>query len=165
MVTESVMMMFRQQVLPYTYSEPRIYRVRLKVKDSLGMENVVVRDINLNLTDEERNKSTYNSIKISSPGKSMTTLDISVSPIDVSKGGTVDINARIFNADNSPYYGKVYFEVMEGSGNFSPNPVSAQDSRASTVFTASDSGLVRIRIRATGTYYGDVMEEIVLNVK
>ena len=149
----------------YTYSEPGIYRVRLKVKDSLGMENVVVRDVNLNLTDEERNKSTYNSIKISSPGKSMTTLDVSVSPIDISKGDTVDINARVFNADNSPYYGKIYFEVMEGGGNLSPNPVYAKDSRGSTVFTATDSGMVRIRVRATGTYYGDVMEEIILNVK
>lgn len=149
----------------YTYSDLTIYRVRLKVKDSLGMEGVVVRDVDLSMSAEEREKSTYRSVRVGSINQPLTTLDIAVTPIDVPKGGTADVNVTIRNADNSPYYGQVFFEIMEGSGEFTPNPVDAKDSKASAIFTAIDSGPVRIKVRATGTYFGEIVEEAVINVK
>jgi hypothetical protein len=129
------------------------------------MEGVVVRDIDLSMSAEEREKSTYRSVRVGSINQPITTLDIAITPIDVPKGGTADINVTVRNADNSPYYGQVFFEIMEGSGEFTPNPVDAKNSKASAIFTAIDSGSVRIKVRATGTYFGEIAEEAVINVK
>lgn len=149
----------------YTYSDLGIYRVRLKVKDSLGMEGVVARDVDLTMNAEEREKNTYRSVGVSSINQPLTTLDIAITPVQIPKGGTADIDVTVRNADNSPYYGQVFFEIMEGSGEFTPNPVDAKDSKASAIFTAIDSGFTRIKIRATGTYFGEIAEEAVINVK
>ena len=149
----------------YTYNEKGLYRVRLKVKDSLGMEGIVVREINLNQTEADRLKSAYKSLKVTAPKFPITSLDLEVVPSVLEKGGSSDVNVTVLNADNSPYTGKVYFEILEGSGIFSPNPVDAKDSKAASVFNATDSGKVRIKIRATDTLYGELTEEAVLNVK
>ncbi|MBI5421776.1 PKD domain-containing protein [Candidatus Peregrinibacteria bacterium] len=148
-----------------TYNERGLYRVRLKVKDSLGMEGVVVREINLNETEAERNKNTLRTLKLTSPSMPLTSLEITAIPATLNKGGSADLTALVLNADNSPYTGKVYFEVLEGSGIFSPNPVDAKDSKATSVFNASDAGKVRIRVRATDTLYGEMVEEATLNVR
>jgi len=113
----------------------------------------------------EREKNSYHSAQVSSSNQPLTTLDIVVSPKEVTKGGTADISVDVHNADNSPYYGQVFFEVVEGSGSFTPNPVDAKDSEASAIFTAVDSGTVRVRVRATGTYYGEITEEAAIRVK
>ncbi|MBN2087884.1 PKD domain-containing protein [Candidatus Peregrinibacteria bacterium] len=149
----------------YIYSESGIYRVRLKVKDSLGMEGVVVRDVDLAMSATEREKNSYYSAKVTSPNQPITTMDIVVSPDEVIKGGTTDIKVTVKNADNSPYYGDVYFEVVDGSGTFTPNPVKSKGSGASSIFTAVDSGTVRIRVRATDTFFGEISEEAAIRVK
>lgn len=154
-----------EQTPSFTYVESGIYRVRLKIKDSLGMEGVVVRDIDLGVSAADRKKNSYYSAQVSSPNQPLTTLNIIISPKDVAKGGTADIKVSVQNADNSPYYGQVFFEVVEGSGSFTPNPVDAKDSKAAAIFTSVDSGSVRIKVRATDTYYGEVVEEAAIRVK
>ena len=149
----------------HTYSEKALYTVKLNVKDSLGMQGVVVRDVDLSLTEAERLKNAYRSLQVSAPKNPLTTLDLEVIPAVMEKGGSADINVRVLNADSSPYTGKVFFEIMDGSGQFTPNPAEAQDSKASSIFTALDAGKVRIRIRATDTLYGELTEEAVINVK
>ncbi len=149
----------------FIYDAKANYRVRLKVKDSLGSEGVVVRDINLSLTDEDRLRNTYQSLKVTAPRNPLTTVDIEVAPSTVQKGGTADVNVTVLNADGTPYKGIVYFEVADGSGQFTPNPVTAEDSKASSVFTGVDSGRVRIKVRATNTVYGELTEDAVLQVK
>jgi PKD repeat protein len=149
----------------YTYPQVGIYRVRLKVKDTLGMEGVVVRDINLAMSAQEKERNTYRSLKVSSPNQPLTTLEVSILPMQVSKGGTADIDVSVINADGSPYSGQIFFEILDGSGDFIPNSVNAKDSKASTIFSSVDSGPVRIRVRATETYFGDIEEEATINVK
>jgi PKD repeat protein len=149
----------------FIYDEVALYKVRLKVKDSLGMEGVVVRDVDLRKSQAEREEGTYRSVKIISPDQPLTSLDVSVSPMEVTKGGTADISVMVTNADGSPYYGQVFFEIAEGSGDISPNPVDAKDSKASAIFTATDTGIVRINVRASEAYFGEVLEQIVINVK
>jgi PKD repeat protein len=148
-----------------TYPGIDMYKVRLKVKDSLGMEGVVVRDVNLAISAIEKEKGTYRSLKINSPNQAITSLQVIINSTEIEKGGTADVNVVVLNADNSPYYGQVFFEVIEGSGEFSPNPVDAKDSKASSMFTGVDSGVVRIKIRAVGTYFGEVTEEAIIKVK
>ncbi len=149
----------------YIYNEKGIYRVRLKAKDSLGMEGVVVREINLNETEAERQRNAVKSLKITAPKFPITTLDLELLPSVLQKGGSADVNVTVLNADNSPYTGKVYFEILEGSGIFSPNPVDAKNSKASSVFNATDSGTVRIKVRATDTIYGELTEDATLTVR
>ena len=149
----------------FVYDEIALYRVRLKVKDSLGMEGVVVRDVDLRESQAEREQGTYRSVKVISPDQPLTSLDVSVSPMELSKGGTADISVIVTNADGSPYYGQVFFELTEGSGEISPNPVDAKDSKASAIFTSTDTGVVRINVRASGAYFGEVVEQIVIDVK
>lgn len=149
----------------FSFGVAKLYRVKLTVLDSLGNEGVVVRDVDLSLSEAQRAESTYHSLKLSAPNQSLTTLELSVTPFNISRGDTADMTVIVSNADNSEYTGDVFFEVLEGTGEFTPNPVKALDSRAMTVFTAVDSGAVRIRIKATGTYYGDITEEVILNVR
>jgi|GEM_PF-2491464 len=147
------------------YNEKGAYKVKLTAKDMLGMQGVVVREINLNQTEAERQKSAYRSVKITAPKQPITTLDIEMVPSSLQKGGSADVGVVVLNGDNSPYTGKVYFEIVEGSGIFSPNPVDAKDSKAASVFSATDSGKVRIRVRATDTMFGELVEEATFNVK
>ncbi|MBU1018312.1 PKD domain-containing protein [Patescibacteria group bacterium] len=149
----------------HTYPEKSLYTVKLNVKDMMGMEGVVVRDVDLSLTEEERMKNAYRSLQVSAPKYPLTTLDIEVIPSTMEKGDSADIKARVLNADSSPYNGKVFFEILDGSGQFTPNPAQAEDSKASAIFTALDSGKVRIRIRATETLYGELVEEAVITIK
>ena len=149
----------------HTYPAAGIYRVRLKIKDSLGMEGVVVREVNLAIDQAQREKNAKSSIVVSSPAQPLTSLNIMITPVEVMKNGTADIEASVLNADNSPYYGQVFFEVVEGSGDFSPNPVDAKESKAATVFSPIDSGTIRIKVRATNTYYGEITEDITIKVK
>ena len=149
----------------HSYPEAGVYRARLLVKDSLGMEGVVVRDINLNLSAAERERNTCRSLALDAPAQPITTLDVSISPCQISRGETADISVLVLNANGEPYTGSVFFDLLEGSGDFTPNPVIAQDGKAQAIFTAVDRGAVRIRIRATGTYYGDVTEEMNINVR
>jgi hypothetical protein len=135
------------------------------VKDSLGMEGVVVRDVNLAVSALDREKATFHSVDISSPSQPLTLLNVSVSPGQVTKGDTADVSVTIQNADNSPYYGQVFFEVLDGGGSFNPNPVSAKDNKATSIFSASEAGTVRIGVRATGTYFGDIKEEAIIEVR
>lgn len=155
-----------EEVAPsFTFSETKLYRVKLTVLDSLGNEGVVVRDVDLNLSEAERAQGAYHSLKLSAPNQPLTTLELTVSPFYISRGETADITAIVANADNSGYYGDVFFDLLEGTGEFTPNPVQALDGKASTVFTAVDPGPVRIRVTATSTYYGDMVEEVILNVQ
>ena len=149
----------------FEYPETGIYKVKLKVKDMLGMEGVVVREVDLALTEAERQKNAYRSLKVSAPKHPLTTLYMEVIPAVLEKGGSADIEVRVLNADGSPYNGKVFFEITEGSGHFTPNPVEARDSKASSVFNSVDEGEVRIRVRATDTLYGELTEGAVINVK
>ena len=149
----------------YTYNEKGVYKVKLKIKQSDGSEGVVVRDVNLNQTQQERDSNSYHSVQVSSQKYPMTTLNIDVVPYNLAKGDSADINAVILNADGSLYNGKVFFEIVNGSGEFTPNPVMAIDSKASSVFSATDTGKTRIRVRATGTIYGELTEEMTINVK
>ncbi|MBN1258588.1 PKD domain-containing protein [Candidatus Peregrinibacteria bacterium] len=149
----------------HTYPVSGIYRIRLKVKDALGMEGVVVREVNLAMDQAQREKNTKSSIAVTSPSQPLTSLNVVLTPMEIMKNGTADIEASVLNADNSPYYGQVFFEVMEGSGNFTPNPVDAKESKAATIFSPVDSGTIRVRVRATGTYYGELTEDVILKVK
>ncbi|MCK5602342.1 PKD domain-containing protein [Candidatus Pacearchaeota archaeon] len=149
----------------YTYPEKGVYKVRLKTKDMVGMEGIVVRDVDLSLTEAERQKNAYQSLQVSAPKHALTTLDIEVVPAKLEKGGSADVNVRVLNADGTPYVGQVFFELLEGSGDFTPNPVIAEDSKAASIFSAPDSGKVRIRVRATDTLYGELTEEANLTVK
>lgn len=149
----------------FTFDETKLYRVKLTVLDSLGNEGVVVRDVDLSLTESQRAQSTFHSLKLSAPNQPLTTLELAVTPFYISHGETADIVATVSNADNSGYYGDVFFQVLDGTGEFSPNPVQALDGVAQTVFTAVDPGPVRIRVTATDTYYGDMSEEVILNIQ
>jgi len=149
----------------HTYNEKGNYKVKLTAKDMLGMQGVVVREINLNQTEADRQKNAYRSVKITAPKQPITTLDIEMVPSALQKGGSADVGVVVLNADNSPYTGKVYFEIVEGSGIFTPNPVDAKDSKAASVFSATDAGKVRIRVRATDTMFGELTEEATFNVK
>ena len=150
----------------YTYPEIKTYRVKLKVKDSTGMEGIVVREVNLALSEEDREKNSYQSLSVSSPDQPLTALNVTVSPAVISTGGSADIEVTVLNADNSDYRGEIFFEMMEGSGNILPNPTTPpQSSKASAVFSAVDSGPVRIKVKATNTHFGDVEEEITIIVK
>ena len=149
----------------FTYPEKLLYRVKLTVKDFMGMEGVVVRDVDLSLTEAERQRDAYHSLTVSAPKHPLTTLDLEVIPAILEKGGSADIKVRVLNADGTPYFGKVFFEIMEGSGQFFPNPVDAKDSEASAIFSAIDEGEIRIRIRATETLYGELTEEATITVR
>lgn len=149
----------------HTYNEKGRYKVRLKVIDSLGAEGIVVRDIDMNLTDQERRQNTFKSLKISAPQHPLTTLELEVVPDIMEKGMSADVKARVLNADNSAYKGRVYFEVIDGTGQFLPNPAEAKDSVATSIFNSIDSGRVRIRVTATDTFYGDLSEEAIIEVK
>ena len=149
----------------HTFEETRLYRVKLTVIDSLGNEGVVVRDVDLGVSEAQRAQSTFHTLKLSAPNQPLTTLELSVSPFDLKRGETADITVRVANADNSGYYGDVFFDILEGTGEFTPNPVQALDGKATSIFSAIDSGTVRIRVTATGTYYGDMTEEVILNVQ
>jgi len=149
----------------YIYDELRLYRAKLTVKDSLGVEGVAVRDVDLNLSSADRARNTRRSIGLKAPDQPITLLNVSLSPFQLSRGGTADVVAQIQNADNTPYGGQVFFELLEGTGEFSPSPVTATDSKSQTVFTAIDSGTIRIRVTATETFYGDLSEELIINVQ
>jgi len=149
----------------FIFDETKLYRVKLTVLDSLGDEGVVVRDVDLSLSASQRAQSSFHSLKLSAPNQPLTTLELTVTPFVLTRGGTADILVQVANADNSGYYGDVFFEVLEGTGEFTPNPVQALDGEATAVFTAVDSGPVRIRVTAAGTYYGDMVEEVILNVQ
>lgn len=149
----------------FEYPDMNLHRVKLKVKDFTGMEGVVVRDVDLNQTEAERQRNAYKSLRISAPKNPLTTLDIEIIPIVLEKGGSADLSVRVLNADGSPYNGKVFFEIMEGSGMFTPNPAEAKDSKASTIFNAADTGKTRIRVRATDTLHGELTEEATFNIK
>ncbi len=149
----------------FTYPETKLYRAKLTTKDSLGNEGVAVRDIDLNLSSADRERNTARTIALRAPNQPITLLNVSVSPIQLRPGGTADITAQILNADNSTYTGSVFFELLEGTGSFSPTPIDAIDSKAQTVFTAIDPGANRIRITATDTFYGDIKEEVIINVQ
>ena len=149
----------------FTYSYKGVYKVRLQVTDAIGNKGVLVRFINLNLTDEQRKKDAYKSPRVSSLKQALTTVDVEVTPKVPVRGGTAEIKVRVLNADSSPYNGRVYFGILEGSGSFTPNPVRALNSEALGIFKASDAGKIRIQVRASGTVYGDVKEDFVINVK
>ena len=149
----------------YIYDDLRLYRAKLTIKDSLGSEGVSVRDVDLNLSSADRARNTRRSVSLKAPEQPITLLNVSVSPFQLDRGSTADIVAQVQNADNTVYSGDVFFELLEGTGEFSPSPVSAIDSKAQTVFTAIDSGAVRIRVTATGTFYGDLVEEMIINVQ
>ena len=149
----------------FTYSSAKLYRVRLTVNDSTGMQGVTVRDVDLNLSSADRELRTRHSLRLSAPNQPITLLDVAISPYQLEKGSTADILATVHNADNSVYTGSVYFELLDGTGTFSPSPTNAVDSTAQTVFTAVDSGTIRIRVTATDTYYGDISEELFINVQ
>ncbi len=149
----------------FTFDELKKYRVKLTVIDSLGNKGVVVRDLDLNLTEEQRKSGAYHSLGISSSNHALTTLNLSISPISLSHSNTSDVVATVINADNSSYYENVFFDILEGAGSFSPNPVKAVDGKANSVFTAVDPGSVRIRVTASSTYYGDLSEEAIINVQ
>jgi len=117
------------------------------------------------LSAAERERNTCRSLALDAPAQPITTLDVSISPCQISRGETADISVLVLNANGEPYTGSVFFDLLEGSGDFTPNPVIAQDGKAQAIFTAVDRGAVRIRIRATGTYYGDVTEEMNINVR
>ena len=149
----------------FTYATKGVYKVKLTVKDMLGMQGVVVRAIDLNMTEAERGKNTFHSLKVSSQKYALTTLDLEIIPATLNQGESADVNARILNADGSNYTGQVFFEVMEGSGQFTPNPVNAVESKASSIFSSSEKGKMRIRVRATGTLYDELIEEATITVK
>lgn len=149
----------------FTYPEKGVYTVRLKVKDITGMEGVVVRDVDLNITEEERLKNAYHSLSVEAPDHPLTALDLSVIPAVLKKGDSADVEVTILNADGTEYTGEVFFEILDGSGGFTPNPVTARDSKAMSIFKVIDAGKVRIRIRATGTIYGDISEEATITVR
>ncbi len=148
----------------FTFARAGVYRVRLKVKDSLGMEGIVVRDVDLTLTNVQREQNSFHSLPITAPDSPLTKLNVTVSPAPLSRGGTADVTVNVFNADNSPYTGKVFFEVIEGAGEFTPNAVDAKDGKAASIFSATDAGPVRVRVRATDTIYGDLTEEAAFTV-
>lgn len=149
----------------FSFNATKLYRVKLTVLDSLGNEGVVVRDVDLSLSDAQRAQSTFRSLRLSAANQPLTTLELTIIPFSISRGDTTDITAIVANADNSGYYGDIFFDILEGSGDFTPNPVQALDGKATTIFTAADSGPVRIQVKATGTYYGDIIEEVILNVQ
>ncbi|MBI5412596.1 PKD domain-containing protein [Candidatus Peregrinibacteria bacterium] len=153
------------KVAKHVYSEKIIYRVRLKVKDSQGQEGVVVRDINLAQSEVERKQSTAKSLGVKSGNQPLTALDIAITPKELVNNGTAELVATVMNANNEPYTGDVFFEVVEGGGVISPSPAKASDSKAIAIFTASDKGKVRIQVRATKTIYGDLTENIELTVR
>lgn len=148
----------------FRYPQLAVYKVRLKVKDMLGMEGVVVREVNLNVSEQERQRDSYRSLSVTSPDQGLASLDITASPARLGRSGTADVRVTVMNPDNSPYFGQVFFEVVEGSGEFTPNPVDAKNSKASAIFRATDPGPVRIRVKATGTYYGDIIEDATITV-
>ncbi|QQR84004.1 PKD domain-containing protein [Candidatus Peregrinibacteria bacterium] len=150
-----------------TFSYPAIetYRVKLTVKDNTGREGVVARDVDLNLTEAERLRNSYQTLRISAPTHALTYMDVDVIPARLKVGRTADITVRILNADGSPYEGEVFFDVLEGSGEFSPNPVLADQSIAQALFRATGSGQVVLRVRATQTLFGELSEEIILTVE
>lgn len=148
----------------FNYEEAALYRARLKVKDNLGMEGVVVRDINLLLSESERQQNTRKSLNIEAQNQPLTILNVETSPYQISRGQTADIVAKVQNADNSIYEGMVFFELLEGTGTFSPSPAKATEGKAEAVFTSIDPGKIKIRVTATGTFYGDIIEEIIIDV-
>ncbi len=148
-----------------SYAKKGEYKVKLTVKDSLGQKGIVARTVDLSVTDEERKKNAYNSIRVTSAQNPLTTLDIDIIPASLKKGKSADINVSVINADGSLYNGKVYFSVLEGSGSFTPNPVKASNSKASSIFKSSDAGTMKIRVKATDTVYGDISQDALINVK
>lgn len=149
----------------FTYSQIGRYRVRLKVIDSQGTEGVVVRTIDLAQSEAERLKNAEKTLRVSSLNHPITTLDLELIPGNLLAGGSADVVARVLNADGSVYTGKVYFEVIEGTGQFFPNPTEAKDSIARSIFNSVDPGRVRIRVKATDTLYGDLIETATFEVK
>ena len=148
-----------------SYVKKGTYKIKLTVKDSLGQKGIVARTVDLSITDAERKKNAYNSLRVTSSQNSLTTLDIDIVPASLKKGGSADVNVTVLNADGSLYNGKVYFSVLEGSGSFTPNPVKASSSKASSIFKSSDTGTMKIRVRATDTVYGEISQDALIIVK
>lgn len=151
----------------FTYPQTGLYSARLKVTDDSGAQGVVVRSINLNLTQQEWEQNRYRSLEISAINRPMTQLLLSAVPLNMQIGESAELTAKVENADLTPYKGNVFFEIIEGSGELTPNPAlgsSARDSQATSIFTATAPGPVRLRVKAAGTFHGDVIDEMVLNV-
>lgn len=149
----------------YTYMNLASYKVKLTVKDSMGMKGVVLRKIDLNLSADDLKKKTYNSIDVSSSNQALATLNVEVAPYILEVGDSADINVNVVDANLNPYNSYVFFEILNGSGFFSPNPSVANNGKASTVFTATDNGNVKIRVKAVDILYGEIYEDIFIKVK
>lgn len=151
----------------FTYPQPGRYSARLKVSDGTGAQGVVVRQVNLGVSAIELEENTHRSLGISSLTRPMTQLTLTAAPVSLDVGASTDIYARVENADQTPYKGEVFFEILSGSGEMTPNPAlgsAAAESQAIGTFTATASGPVRVRVKATGTFHGTVTEDIVLRV-
>ncbi len=149
----------------FTYLEKKAYRVRLIVKDTLGMQGVVVRDVDLNLNEQQLLENSYSTLNVTSNTQALTTLSLNVIPAEMLVGQTADVTAIVLNADGTPYNGEVFFEILEGAGELTPNPVEATDSRATAIFTATDPGEVKLQVRATNTIFGELVEQANINVR
>jgi PKD repeat protein len=147
----------------FTYENPGQYQVKLTIADIMKTADTVIHEIPVGETKEGVKASS--TLKIKSTTNPLTTLDLAVSDTRIKAGEAIIIESTILNADGSPYRGTVLFQVSEGTGEFLPSEVVAVNSKAKTIFKSMESGRVMISVIATEAIYGEIWEEVMVEVQ
>ena len=149
----------------HIYDEEDRFKVKLTVKDIVGSNDTVLREVDIRKTGQVNEKiETTRSIQIDSKNV-ITTLTLLSTKKIILKGQSSDIFTFIKNADGSAFSGKVKFEILEGAGDIMPQQVDAKLSEAATTFHATSEGKVVIKATALKTVSGDISEVIVVFVR
>ncbi len=130
----------------YIYPEPGEYKVRLTIKDKLSTTDVVERVVRVgNLNQPNSIVREKESLSITSANL-MSSLSLSMPDRLIEKDDTVDIKAKILQANGEVYNETVFYKIIEGSGNFIPGEVRAREGLAISTFKADAPGLIIVEV-------------------
>lgn len=151
----------------YTYSQEGEYTVRLTIRDSAGTTDYVERKIQVgdSIDFTNPNTQTIHSLQIVSDANLMSSLDVFMPDLILRKGDTVDISARIVQADGEIYNDIVRYKIIEGDGDFIPSTVNAKEWVAQATFKANTPGLIVVEVEAPAILGGSLKETISFNVR
>ncbi len=152
-----------EMVTKYTYDKVGVYKVKLTVEDILKVMDTVIHEISVG--EANRNLLERKSLDIESISHPMTVLSLNIKDSSIKIGESSIIEATVLNGDGSTYEKEVLFEVIEGTGEFLPDQVKAINSKAGTLFKSVEKGVIIIKVTAKDAFYGDISEEIIIDVK
>ena len=160
--------------------ETKNISVKLRVTDIKNESDEIVRKINLEsisgivnewgetLTPNQNNSSSifnrlYTNLRIIA-NIPMTEMTIVASQRSFRAGESVDVYCITENADGTPYEGTILYEILEGSGSFSPTEVKSLAGRSVSTLTSLEAGRISIRATAPNALFGKISETLVFSV-